>query len=282
MVFKKQYYCFVAGLPDITFDTTKLPFSLEDFRLMLEDTLSAKDLALVDKYFLDIDNQNLLQFLKNKNANLKKGKWTADTFKILLNQIQEEDGCKSKAIPPYFTSYIKQWLDEEQHQENQLWEDLMSALYMEYGMAIRNSLIAQWFEFNLNVNNVFAAIFARKHNMSVDQVVVGNNEIAHRIRNNANARDFGLDMELAYFDQLQRLAEEDDIFERERKTDKFKWEWLDQHIVFDYFNIEYIFAYLCKLQLLERWAKLNAEEGEKVFRELIGKLKNDVEVAEEN
>jgi len=56
---------------------------------------------------------------------------------------------------------------------------------------------------------------------------------------------------------------------------------LEENTVFDYFNIEYIFAYLCKLQILERWVSLNAEEGEKVFRDLINDLKNEAQIPED-
>jgi hypothetical protein len=102
------------------------------------------------------------------------------------------------------------------------------------------------------------------------------------MRLNINARDFGIGQELEYFDTLQRLSEEGDIYERERKIDKFRWEWLEENTVFDYFDIEYIFAYLCKLQILERWVSLNAEEGERVFRQLIANLKNEIKMPEDN
>ena len=94
-------------------------------------------------------------------------------------------------------------------------------------------------------------------------------------------RDFGLDQELDYFDAIERISEETDIYERERKIDKFRWDWLDENTVFDYFNIEYLFAYLCKLQILERWVQLNAEEGERVFREIIANMKKEVKVPDE-
>ena len=80
---------------------------------------------------------------------------------------------------------------------------------------------------------------------------------------------------------ISRISEETDIYERERKIDKFRWDWLEENTVFDYFNVEYLFAYLCKLQILERWAQLNAEEGERVFRELIANMKNEVEIPDE-
>ena len=143
------------------------------------------------------------------------------------------------------------------------------------------SLIARWFELNLNIGNILSAIYARKYDIDIPQVVAGSNAIATTIRENPNARDFGIGLELEWFDTLQRLSEEDDLYERERKLDKFRWNWLEEQTTLDYFNIEYLFAYLCKLEILERWVSLNAEEGERIFRELIQDLKNGINQPED-
>ncbi len=152
---------------------------------------------------------------------------------------------------------------------------------MDFGRESKNSLLSGWFELNLNIGNLLSAIYARKYKMEVAKYIVGNNKTANLIRENSNSRDFGISMELEYFDAIQRISEEEDIYDRERKIDKFRWDWLEENTVFDYFNIEYIFAYLCKLQILERWVSLNAEEGERVFRELINNLKNKTELPED-
>jgi hypothetical protein len=55
---------------------------------------------------------------------------------------------------------------------------------------------------------------------------------------------------------------------------------VEENTVFD-IQYKYIFAYLCKLQILERWVKLNAEEGERIFRGLIAGLKSEVKMPEE-
>ncbi len=157
----------------------------------------------------------------------------------------------------------------------------MSSLYMDYGIEVKNSFISRWFELNLNIGNLLSAIYAKKYGMDVSQVIVGSNPIAQKMRENAAARDFGISQDLEYFDTIQRISEETDIYERERKIDKYRWDWLEENSVFDYFNIEYIFAYLCKLRILERWVNLNAEEGERIFRELISNLKSEVKMPEE-
>ena len=283
MLFKNQYYYFIAGLPDFSFDSMKLPFTVDEFRDMLNDELKSDDKKLLHKYFFKYDNDNLLSFLKDKNAALSPmGKLSREEIMDVVSNVKDELPLKNSKIPPYFEDYIKRWLGEENTQERgQLWEDMLTSLYMDYGMEVKNSLMSGWFEFNLNIGNLLSSIYARKYGMEVAKYIVGSNKPARMIRENANARDFGISQELEYFDTLLQISEETDIYERERKIDQLRWDWLDENTVFDYFNIEYIFAYLCKLQILERWVRLNAEEGERVFRELIINLKNETKLPED-
>ncbi len=282
MFFKNQYYCFIAGLPDFTFDSMKLPFTVEEFKNTLDEELKADDRKLLGKYFLKYDNDNLLGFLQNKDfQHAGIGSISREEMQEALERVKENLPIKNKRIPAFYEQFIKTWLSEDAQTENQSWEDLMSSLYMDYGLEVKNTLIARWFELNLNIGNLLSAIYAKKYGMDVSAVVVGNNTIAQQIRENANARDFGLSQTLEYYDQLQRIAEDTDVFERERKIDKFRWNWLEDNTIFDYFNIEYIFAYLCKLQILERWVSLNAEDGERIFRELISNLRNEIQMPEE-
>ena len=67
MLFQNQYYYFVAGLPDFSFDSTRLPFTVAEFRGMMDEVLKRSDRNLFHKYFLKYDNENLLKLLKDKN-----------------------------------------------------------------------------------------------------------------------------------------------------------------------------------------------------------------------
>ncbi len=282
MFFKNQYYCFIAGLPDFTFDSAKLPFSVEEFKRILENELKSNDIKLLNKYFLKYDNDNLLLLLQNDESKLTNlGSITREELQNAIERVKENLPLKNKNIPAYYEQFIKTWLSEDAQAENRSWEDMMSSLYMDYGLDVKNTLIARWFELNLNIGNLLSAIYAKKHSMDVSSVVVGNNEIAQLIRENANARDFGVNEALEYYDIIQRISEDTDVFERERRIDRFRWNWLEDNTIFDYFNVEYIFAYLCKLQILERWVSLNAEEGERIFRQLITDLRNEVKIPED-
>lgn len=66
---------------------------------------------------------------------------------------------------------------------------------------------------------------------------------------------------------------------REKKVDLLKWEWLEKHTFFKPFGIESVFAYLLKLEMIERWVTLDKTTGEKTFREIVGAMKKGSENA---
>ena len=99
--------------------------------------------------------------------------------------------------------------------------------------------------------------------------IVGDNEVAQALRT-SNARDFGLGDAVDYLPDLWRIAEETDLMVREKKVDLLKWEWAEEHTFFKPFDIESVFAYLLKLEMIERWVMLDKATGEKTFREIVG------------
>jgi hypothetical protein len=73
--------------------------------------------------------------------------------------------------------------------------------------------------------------------------------------------------------ELQRIAEESDLMVREKKIDLLKWKWLEEQTFFKTFDIESVYAYLLKLEMIERWVTLDKETGDKTFREIVGAMK---------
>ena len=145
-------------------------------------------------------------------------------------------------------------------------------------MKTPNSFVRDWFELNLNINNMLTAITCRKHGLDKSIYIVGENEVAQALRT-SNARDFGLTGEVDYLPELGRIAEETDLMVREKKVDLLKWKWLEEHTFFKPFDIESVFAYLLKLEMIERWVTLDKVTGEKTFREIVGAMKKGSENA---
>ena len=271
------YYCLVAGLPDISLDDDKLSYSVSDFKAELYPDLSAQDRKLIDLFYLKFDNTAILKLLKNKDAVIEdKGNFSAEELLQLIEAVREGD-TPDKKYPSYLVNFVSQYLQLSQDELYRA-DDLLAALYYSYGMSSNNAFIASWFEFNLNLNNILAALAARKYKLEVSSVIVGATSICEQLCT-SNARDFGLNETLEYFEALQRIADIEELVEREKKVDMLKW--LEDESFFHYFTIERIFVFLMQLEMIERWISLDKEKGNELFRKMIQDLKNEVQIPEE-
>ena len=154
-------------------------------------------------------------------------------------------------------------------------EDLRAQLLYEEGMCSQNAFVREWFAFNLNLNNILSAVICRKHGFDLKKAIVGEGEVQEALRT-SNAKDFGLSATLPEIDDILRLSEVEDLYEREKKTDALRWKWLEEKTLFSYFEAENVFAYWLQAQMLFRWDILNKEEGTRIFRELIADMKRDI------
>ena len=273
------YYCLVAGLPDISLDDGKLSYSVSDFKAELYPDLSAQDRKLIDLFYLKFDNMAILKLLKNKDTVIEdKGNFSAEELLQLIEAVREGD-TPDKKYPSYLVNFVSQYLQLSQDELYRA-DDLLAALYYSYGMSSNNAFIASWFEFNLNLNNILAALAARKYKMEVSSVIVGATSICEQLRT-SNARDFGLNETLEYFETLQRISDIEELVEREKKVDTLKWKWLEDESFFHYFTIERVFVFLMQLEMIERWISLDKDKGNELFRKMIQNLKNEVQIPEE-
>lgn len=274
-----SYYCLVAGLPDVNLDDGKLNYTVENFKSELYPELSRKDQLLIDLFYLKYDNADLLRLLKDKDAVVDGGgNFSSEELLALITAVRDGETPDSR-YPLYMSQFVEQYFmlqPEEQYRA----DDLLAGLYYAYAMQCGNSFIASWFEFNLNVNNILAALTARKYKMDVPSVVVGATDVCAQLRT-SNARDFGLTVQITYFEQIMRISEIEELVEREKKIDLLKWNWLEDEVFFHYFTIERIFVFLLRLEMIGRWISLDKEKGSELFRQLIQSLKEQVQIPEE-
>jgi len=264
---KKNYNCLIAGLPDISVDDRKLPFNTGEFRIETANYLSGKDAGLVDLFFLKDDNSCVLSLLKKEKPSI--GLNPVFPLSILEEEILEPDSN----IPSYLSTFISNY-KEENLRYNMSDENVMSWMYYDYAMTCKNEFVRDYFEFELNVKNIVAAINSRNHQLDITKAIIGNNEIAIALRT-VNSKDFGIGMDYPYAEKIISLMEKDDLVERERGIDLVVWNYLDEAVVFEYFSIERVISFMLKLRILERWSKMTSESGRKVFMELVEKFKNN-------
>lgn len=255
---------------------------MEALKLTLEEQLLEKDLKLLNLIYAKYDNKNLLFYLRNKDADLSPlGSLRSDDWKELTAMMEEVENPKDNRLLPYMQQYYASYKDESFSFTEISEEDYLSGLYYQYAMQNNNKFLHDWFEFNLNVNNILTAIACRKYGFNPQQYIIGDNEdeIAQTLRK-SNARDFGLGGMFDQLDEVLRISEESNLLVREKMIDELKWNWLDEHTFFDYFSIERVLAFVLKCELINRWKPLTQEKGTKVFREMLDSLKEDVKFEE--
>ena len=282
-----KYYYLVAGLPNISFDDSKPPCAAATFKDELKVYLSNVDSRLLGIFLLDVDNRNLLKLLQNPGFEPEPGgNISSDEIAELIAGIEserEEEKTfvnRNKRLPAYFESFARSLIEEAEKEKEKgktqspviPWDDRLSTLYYDYAMNCGCPFVAAWFELNLNINNILAALVCRKYKLDRANYIVGSNDTAVKLRT-SNARDFDLGDSLEYLPNLMRIAEEPDMLQRERRIDLLKWEWLDVQTFVRIFDIDSVLAYLLKLQIMERWTALDKQAGEQRFRGLVGAMK---------
>jgi len=274
-----QYHYLIAGLPDIQLDEAKDVPTMETLKADLENALSAEDLDLLHLIYAKFDNQNLLSYIRNKDAELNPlGLFTSEDWKDLTMFGETELPTENRPFP-YMYQFYEQYKDDNASFGGISADDYLSGLYYEYAMQNNNKFLHDWFEFNLNINNLLTAIACRKHGFDTQQFVIGDNETAQLLRK-SSAHDFGLKSVFDQVDAVMRIAEETNLLTREKQIDELKWNWLEENTFFNYFTIERILSFVLRCELVNRWKPLTQEKGTQVFREMLSELKEGVSFEE--
>ena len=275
-----NYYCLMAGLPDITLENTKQEVSMPDLREELEAVLSEKDKKVIYYFFLQKDCTNLVRLLKNPKAEIDDyGNLGMEQYVDLMTSAREMN-FNVHRYPAFMSIFAREYAYNKD-KEGYFPEDDM--LYKFYQYAIEtcpNKMVRQWYKLNLDITNILTAFLARKNGWNVADYIQGEDEVTEMILSN-NTKDFNLTAEYDYVADLMKIVECEDPVEKEKRIDAFKWLWLEEKTFFNIFSIEAVFAYLCKLDMLARWDKLDVETGKETFRQIIENLRGEARVPEE-
>ena len=275
-----NYYCMIAGLPDIDLKDTKPGMSIEDMREQCEEQLTASDKKLLFYFFLRFDCVNLVKLLKNPEAEIDQwGNFSLEQLRDLITSATELN-FNVHRYPDFMSIFAREFAFSKD-KAGYFPEDEMAYQFLDY--AIRtcpNRMMRRWYKLNLDITNILTAMLARKQGWSVGDFIKGEGEVQEMIREN-KTKDFNLSHELDYIPQLMKIVEEKDPVRKEKMIDAFKWIWLDERTFFEPFDMAAVFAYLCKLEMQQRWAKLDVEQGKETFRKIIDDLRGEAKVPEE-
>ena len=275
-----KYYYLVAGLPELTLEDSKLSYTVADFKTELYPALSEEDKKLIDLFYLQFDNANVLKLLKDKDAAIdSRGVYSAEDLAEYILLLKDGGELADSVFPSYLSIFISEYFNVPA-EEDFLHEDRLAALYYDYAMKCKNKFVSAWFGFNLTMNNILVALTARKFKMDIAPLIVGDTEVCETLRT-SSARDFGLAGEVDMLELLVKISETEELVEREKKIDQLRWNRMEEATFFNYFTIERLFVFLLQLEMIERWISLDKEKGNQLFRSIIAALKDEVQIPAE-
>lgn len=85
----------------------------------------------------------------------------------------------------------------------------------------------------------------------------------------------GDDFEFEDSQKVEDVLAINDILRRERGLDDLMWEKIDSLCGLQVFSADVIYAFIAKLQIVNRWLKLDPERGRELFRELVNEIRNN-------
>lgn len=270
----------IAGLPDLMFEDSKFPSTLKQFKEELEHELGPADHELIRLLFLPRDHDNLINFLLKKEEEPDPtGNFTTEDFEeqvSRLHAILEQEPL----LPQYMIDFIRDFEDEEKEIPEESFEKILTEGYYAYVGTVHNEFLRQWFEFEQNAKNILTTLIAKKHDKDISKEIIGDSPLVQELAA-SQKKSLEIRTDDDYLDALLELSEVDDFYERERKVDHLKWDYLDEKTFFHYFTIEKVIGYLIKLFIVFRWKELDKEAGREMFEKLIQDLESSYELSEE-
>jgi hypothetical protein len=276
----RNYYCLVAGLPDIIPDDKKIAYTSDELRDYLHSELHSADFWLVELFYLPWDHENLLNLLFEGEFDWDdRGNYSRELMEQFVDKKQFET-LDISDFPPYFVDFIEFFHDDEEEFPKATAIHFLTVGWYNWLRASGNEFVSQVADYKQNMANIMLALNGRKHNIPFEDALIGDDEITYAIRK-SRARDFGLSSEIDDIESIVQIFEIENILDRELKIDNHFWKFLDEVTFFNYFTIEKVLAFVQKIFIGERWYELDKEKGQQIFNQLLEELQSNFEFPEE-
>jgi hypothetical protein len=277
---QRNYYCLIAGLPDVIPDDKKLHYSSAELRDYLQEELHPDDYRLVELFYLPWDHENLLNLIFETEFEWDdRGNYSRELLEQLADKKQYEL-LDNLDLPPYFVQFIETYHDDEEDFPKVQAIRFLTEGWFKWLREPGNDFLQKYADYKQNMSNIMLALNGRKHEIPFEEAIIGDDEVTHALRK-SRSRDFGLSTEIDDIENLIQIFETDNILDRELKIDNHLWKFLDEITFFNYFTIEKVLAFVQKIFIVERWFELDKEKGQQIFNQLLEELQSNFEFPEE-
>ena len=156
---------------------------------------------------------------------------------------------------------IMELLSEKDQQLVELMEDgfdenSLGAEFYAKAAESKNRFIREYFDFDGRLRNMKVNYLAKRLGKESDPYLV-----------NLEEADFEEEK------QINEILNDADFVQREQKMDELKWEKASDIARMDYFNMNAILAFLVKAKTVQRWAELDANKGQEMFKKLVQEIR---------
>ncbi len=268
-MFEKNYYSLVAGLKEYTLDADTKGFDATEIVAEIMEGISASDANAVRLMYGYYDCENIIALRAARSAYNPLGNISKEEL--------DEELTAPKQLPEAVARVVRAYADPEGEDAEGLdmtrsFEKALLTAYYEECAKSKCRFLREWSEFDRTLRNVSAAAVARTANRPVESVTIGGGDVVEQLQR-SSAADFGLRGEVAYIDAvITAVNDEQNLVEKEHKIDLVRWEQANELAGFDYFNINAILSYLAKINIVARWALLDAKRGREMFERIIAEL----------
>lgn len=139
--------------------------------------------------------------------------------------------------------------------------DSLDAEFYRTALASKNRFIAGYFGYDLDVRNCRVAYLNKALGRPEGQDLLVLDEDEPR--------------EFEDLEKVNAVLEGSDILERERGLDDIMWERIDELTLMEVFTLDQILGFVAKLQIVERWLRLDPQTGRELFRQLVEEIRNN-------
>ena len=268
-MFSSSYYALVAGFREYALDAETKGFDIEAILAEVFEVLSSSDKKAVELLYAYYDCENLISRRNGSSKYNTLGRLSSEELDEELRQPSHLAEPIAKVVRAYASPESE---DAEDMDLTQPFAKSLMTAYYKVCEASKSRLLREWSKMDRTIRNIVAATVARQQGIAVEQVVVGEDSVVESL-SRSSAADFGLRAELPFVEQLvAAVADERNMVEKERKIDNIRWAELSELTTFDYFDLNAVIAYLVKVNMVARWAALDAKVGREMFDRLVSEL----------
>lgn len=265
-----NYYYLIAGLPNISpeMDASKVDFD-EIFDLIYRN-LSKEDNKLLRYLIYPNDIHNLLAVLSQKYLD-----WPEGQFKkpALFNR-EEIKGYKLNKgnFPDFINDFLAENEDRFAGMSMREMEDgLLDRFYNEV-FGLENNFLTSYYSFHRGLKALIAAFHFNTYDFLSQPKIQDADRLLLQIGPDRSPAAL-VTKDHPYLDELIKVLSEDQPEKTECFIDKVQWDFLEE-ISERTFSPSDVFAYTVKLQILQRWLRIDPKKGNEYLEKLQHRIIN--------